>query len=261
MRKRKPLSDKLSLAVETFVPYISVDCIVLGFDSGKIKALLCKLKAGSEWMLTGGFIKREEEPDDAIYRVIKEKTGLERAGCLKKFHFLNKRCNIGDDENIMMLKRLDVDITPENMANVQRLVSLGYYFLVKYPDVTISCQEFEDAAWFDINNLPEMHANHRKLIDIATVSIRKQIGFVPFGYELLPGKFTMPELRGVYESILGRELDRRNFQRKMLSIGYIKPLDEIRKIGAHKSPNVYTFIEEKYKKAEEEGLQIMSNNL
>lgn len=261
MRKRESLSDKLSRAVEIFVPYISVDCLVLGFDSGKIKALLCKLKEGKEWILIGGFVKRVERPDDSVYRIIKEKTGLDKVGYLKQFHFFNKECNPGDDENIMTLNRLDVEITPQNMANLQRFVGLSYYFLVKYPDVVVSCQDFETMEWFDINDLPAMHTNHINLLKKAILDIRKQIGFIPFGYELLPEKFTMPELRGIYEAILGRELDRRNFQRKMLSIGYIKPLDETRKIGAHKSPNVYTFVKEKYKEAEEEGLQIMSNNL
>lgn len=261
MRKKEPLSDRLSQAVEIFLPYISVDCMILGFDSGKIKTLLCKLKEGSEWMLVGGFVRREEDPDSAAYRIIKEKTGVDKTGSLKQFHFFNKKSDKGDDENIMMLRRLDVEIIPENMENIQRSVGLGYYFLVKYPDVTISHDEFEDVDWFDINDLPQMHVNHQKLIDIAIVNIRRQIGFTPFGYELLPEKFTMPELRGIYEAILSRELDRRNFQRKMLSIGYIQPLDETRKIGAHKSPNVYVFIKEKYRKAEEEGIQIMSNNL
>lgn len=92
-------------------------------------------------------------------------------------------------------------------------------------------------------------------------TIRQQIGFLPLGYGLLPEKFTMPELRTIYETILERELDRRNFQRKMLSIGYIKPLNETRKIGAHKSPNLYTFEKDKYDEAARLGLQIMSNNL
>lgn len=71
----------------------------------------------------------------------------------------------------------------------------------------------------------------------------------------------MPELRSIYEAILGRELDRRNFQRKMLSIGFIKALNETRKVGAHKSPNLYSFDKKKYEEAERLGIQLMSNNL
>lgn len=261
MERKVPLSESLNRAVENFIPYISVDCIILGFDSGCIKALLCKHKKSNKWLITGGFVRRDEGPDDAAYRILKDKTGISREGYLKQFYFFNKKCNIGDDENTMMLKRLGVDVVPENMKKLDRFVSLGYYFLVKYPYVNVHAEEYEDVEWFDINALPELYETHGMLIEEAIASIRKQVGFTPFGYELLPAQFTMPELRAIYEAILGRELDRRNFQRKMLSIGYIKALNEVRKEGAYKSPYLYTFIEEKYREAEVRGIQIMSNNL
>lgn len=261
MERKAPLTDSLNRAIEIFVPYISVDCIILGFDAGCLKVLLCKRKESEKWLLTGGFVRRDEGPDDSAYRISKSKTGIAKEGYLKQFYFFNKKCNIGDDENLMMLKRLNVEEIPENMANLGRFVSLGYYLLLKFQDVKISAEEYEDLEWFDINALPELYETHGMLIDLAIVEIRKQVGFVPFGYELLPDKFTMPELRSIYEAILGRELDRRNFQRKMLSIGYIQSLNKVRKDGAHKSPHLYTFVEEKYREAVVKGVQLMSNNL
>ncbi|WP_108822998.1 NUDIX domain-containing protein [Dysgonomonas sp. Marseille-P4361] len=261
MERKAPFTESMNRAVETFVPYISVDCIIMGFDAGCIKILLCKRKESDKWLLTGGFIRRDEGPDDSAYRILESKTGIGRDGFLKQFYFFNKKCNAGDDENLMMLKRLDVEEIPENMVNLGRFVSLSYYLLVKYQDVEIAAEEYEELEWFDINALPELYGTHGMLINLAVSEIRKQVGFIPFGYELLPDKFTMPELRSIYEAILGRELDRRNFQRKMLSIGYIQPLNEVRKEGAHKSPHLYTFVKEKYRAAKIKDVQLMSNNL
>lgn len=261
MEKKKSPLEEINQATEIFIPNVSVDCIILGFDSGYIKVLLCKLKASDKWMLPGGFVGKGEDPDDSAYRVLEEKTGLGRDVYLKQFYFFGKKYQLEDEETIVMLKRLNIDTESEKIQHLERFISLGYYSLIKYSDVKVTAQEYEDVAWFDINKTPSLYAGHKEIICTAMSTIRRQIGFIPIGYELLPEKFTMPELRCIYEAILGRELDRRNFQRKMLSIGYIQPLNEVRKVGAHKSPNLYAFIEDKYKEAEEKGIQIMSNNL
>lgn len=263
MQREKSPSSTLDRTADVFIPNVSVDCIILSFHAGCIKVLLSKLKASDKWMLPGGFVGRDEDPDESAHRVLKEKTGLGKNVYLKQFCFFGKTGRISNDDNSLMLKRLNVSI--EAIEDVQpqlnRFISLGYYSLVKYSDVEVSTHDYEDAAWFDIHNVPPLYADHKEIIYTAISTIRKQIGFIPIGFELLPEKFTMPELRSIYEAILGRELDRRNFQRKMLTIGYIKALNETRKVGAHKSPNLYTFLKDKYKDAEESGIQIMSNNL
>lgn len=261
MKGRKSQINALK-TTNIFIPNISVDCIILSFHLGDIKVLLCKPDATDKWMLPGGFVGKDEDPDESAYRVLDEKTGLKDDVYLRQFYFFGKKGRIGDEENEAMMKRLNTvrdDLDEQLHSN--RFISLGYYSLVKYSDANISAQEHEDISWFDIDNIPELYADHKEIIYTAIMTIRKQIGFIPMGYELLPEKFTMPELRNIYEAILGRELDRRNFQRKMLTIGYIQPLNEKRKIGAHKSPNLYTFIKDKYREAEEHGIQIMSNNL
>lgn len=262
MKEGNTQTSTLHKSTNIFIPNISVDCIILSFHSGGIKVLLCKLNDSDKWMLPGGLVGKDEDPDESAYRVLDKKTGLKKDVYLKQFYFFGKKGRIGDKENEAMIKRLNIDSDRQDgQPHSNRFISLGYYSLVKYSDANISVQDYEDASWFDINNIPELYADHEEIIDTAITTIRKQIGFIPMGYELLPDKFTMPELRGIYEAILGRGLDRRNFQRKMLTIGYIKPLNETRKIGAHKSPNLYTFVKQKYVEAEENGMQIMSNNL
>ncbi|MBF0649308.1 NUDIX hydrolase [Dysgonomonas sp. GY75] len=259
MEKEKPPFETLDQGSGIFIPNVSVDCIILGFDSGRLKVLLCKFKVSEKWMLPGGFVAKDEDPDESALRVLKGRTGLEDV-YLRQFYFFGKKGRIGVEENADMLKRFNIR-EDKGQWYTDRFISLGYYSLIKYNEAQLfTNEEYEEAGWFDINEIPSLYADHKEIIDTAMSTIRRQIGFIPMGYELLPEKFTMPELRCIYEAILGREIDRRNFQRKMLSIGYIQPLNETRKAGAHKSPNLYTFIKEKYEEAEKYGIQVMSNN-
>ncbi|MDU1889697.1 MAG: NUDIX domain-containing protein [Dysgonomonas sp.] len=258
MEEKSPF-ETLDQGLDLFIPNISVDCIVLGYHSGCIKVLLCKFKVSDKWMLPGGFVAKNEDPDESAYRVLEGRTGLKNV-YLKQFYFFGKKSRIKLEEHTKMLRHFNVD-PQRGKWYLDRFISLGYYALVKYDEVELFAREYEDVDWFDINDIPELYADHREIVDTAIMTIRKQIGFIPIGYELLPEKFTMPELRSIYEALLGRKLDRRNFQRKMLSIGFIQPLNEKRKAGAHKSPNLYSFIKGKYDEAEKYGIQIMSNNL
>lgn len=251
MKREKSSTETVEKDMDIFIPHVSVDCAILGFHSGCLKVLLSKLKVSDTWMLPGGFITRGETPDETATRIIHTKTKL-RNVYLKQFHFFGKKEKNGSA----------ISDNKQNHAHINSSISLAYYALVKYGEIKIQANdEYEEIEWFEINDTPKIYPEHKEALDMAIHTLRKQIGFIPFGYELLPEKFTMPELRSIYESILGRELDRRNFQRKMLSIGYITTLNETRKAGAHKSPNLYSFDKEKYEEAEKLGTQIMSNNL
>jgi len=251
MKREKSSTETVEKDMDIFIPHVSVDCAILGFHSGCLKVLLSKLKASDTWMLPGGFIAKGETPDETADRILYTKTKLKNV-YLKQFHFFGKK---------VQNKKIDAD-SLQNNAHINSAISLAYYALVKHGEIKINANEkYEEFEWFEINDTPKIFPEHKEALDMAILTLRRQIGFIPFGYELLPEKFTMPELRSIYESILGRELDRRNFQRKMLSIGYITTLNETRKAGAHKSPNLYSFDKEKYEEAEKLGTQIMSNNL
>jgi len=258
MEKEKSPFDTLNQGREIFIPNVSVDCIVLGYHDGNLKTLLCKFKVSDNWMLPGGFVSKDEDPDEAMLRILKGRTGLKNM-YLKQFCFFGKKTRINLDEHEKILKGLDVNLE-NGKWYMDRFISLGYYSLIRYDQARIEAREYEDVAWFSLDELPSLYGDHKEIIDTAILTIRKQIGFIPIGYELLPEKFTMPELRCIYETILNRELDRRNFQRKMLTVGYIRPLNETRRAGAHKSPNLYSFVKDKYEDAEKYGIQLMSNN-
>lgn len=256
MTKRYSTADVLVQANDTFLDSVSVDCVVLAFHQGELKVLLNKFKISDKWMLPGGFVYMDEHVDDAADRLIKDRVGLDNI-YLKQFHLFGNCDRTRKEESLKMLNSWG--ISPEaGHWFLKRFVSMGYYALVEYDKVTISTnKDEEDVAWFPLENLPPLYADHSAIVEKAIKTIRIQVGIIPIGYKLLPEKFTMPELRLIYEAILGIELDRRNFQRKMLSVGLIKRLEEKRKNGAHKAPYLYSFNEEKYTEATDGGAHLM----
>lgn len=237
-----------------FQPGISVDCVIIGFHEGTLKVLLNRFREYHKWMLPGGFIRIRENVDDSAYRILSSRTGLKDI-YLKQFHFFGdvNRTKLNENEELLKLQGYTTEEI-EGHWLMQRFVSAGYYALVEYSKVKVSTSPEEDIEWFDIQNLPELYSDHQHIIDTAIVSIRKQINYAPIGYELLPEKFTLTELRLIYETILDKKLDRRNFQRKILSLGYIRKLDETQKRLGFKETSMYSFDKNKY-------MDALDNNL
>jgi hypothetical protein len=114
----------------------------------------------------------------------------------------------------------------------------------------------EEVAWFDLNHIPSLYTDHNHIIDKAITTIRSQLNSIPVGYELLPEKFTLTQLRIIYETLLDTKLDRRNFQRKILSTGLVYKLNEVYKKWGQKSSTLYSFDKNKYQDAIKNGISI-----
>ena len=233
---------------------VSIDCVVFGFHENQLKVLLLNTKGMSQWSLPGGFMLKEEDADDAAYRMLKERTKLENI-FLTQFHFFGKA-----DRSKLEFPQSLLD---NNLINNEdylwlshRFCTVGYYALVEYSKVDAQPDEFAvDCQWFSPDALPELILDHDQIIKKALIALRLQLKYQPVGINLMPEKFTMPELQALYETILGIKLDRRNFQRKMLSYGILRRLTERRKGGAHKAPYLYIFDEKGYQEALEQGLK------
>lgn len=232
------------------IPHLSIDCVIFGYDRKKLrlKVLLIKMKRQEKWGLPGGFIKFNENLNDAGTRILKERTGAERI-------FLKQFKAFGD------LNRSE-DFFQEGKTSVGyewlgvRFISIGFYALVDYNKVNIKVDALSsDCRWIDIEELPPMMMDHRQIFDKALSGLRKSLTNSPVGYSLLPKKFTMPELQKLYEIILGKTLNRGNFYRKILKYQILNKLDEIRSGGAHKAPYLYMFDKEKYDEAVRGGLK------
>lgn len=240
---------------QDYQPGFSVDNVIFGFHDRELKVLLMKLKQMEQWSLPGGFVQREEDVDQAAQRVVQERTGLGEL-FLQQF-FLFGQVDRNDQGHAAHLQRIGL-LEGELFAWFnQRFISMGYYALVEYSQVQQPAPDFisERCEWCNLEELPPMMLDHARIVQTAHQALRRDLRHKPIGLNLLPKRFTMPELQALYETILGLPLDRRNFQRKMLSYGILHRTEERRKGGAHKAPWLYEFDEEAYAQALAEGLQ------
>jgi len=238
-----------------YLPHLSIDCVIFGYHEHQLKILLIKLKNISETCLPGGYIKYDETLQDAANRILKERTGLDKI-------FLQQFETFGDPERTKMFtqKKISaisgINLTKDNWM-MGRFVSIGYYAIVEYSKVYPTPDIFsEECSWFDVDEVPQLLFDHNEMIEQALKTMRLQIYHQPIGYNLLPEKFTLPEIHTLYETILGKTLDRRNFPKKLLSLGIIKKLKEQRNIGAHRSPYLYRFDKRKYDEALKNGIAL-----
>mgnify|MGYP001552955782 CR=1 FL=1 len=237
---------------QDFLRHVSVDNVIFGFHRNDLKVLLLKSKYAGLWSLSGGFILKNETVDMAAQRVLKQRTGLEKI-FLQQFHVFSDPARSTKKINQQFMKNIGVRI--DNSWMYERFISIGFYALVNFTKVNPKPDIFsEKSEWFSVKEVPEMILDHRQIIDEALNSLRLQLSYHPIGYNLLNQKFTMPELQKLYETILDKKLDRRNFQRKILATGILKKLEEIKKGVAHKAPFYYKFDLRNYKKALEAGI-------
>lgn len=232
---------------EKYLRHISVDCIIFGFHNNELKVLLVKARYAGKWALPGGFILKEEHMDQAAQRILKQRTGLDEI-YLQQFHVFSDPDRSTKKINQQFLK--NVGIKSDKSWMFERFITVGYYALVDFTKVTPVPDIISDACeWFSIYDIPEMILDHRHIFDEALQNLRLQLNFHPVGFNFLAKKFTMPELQKLYETILDKKLDRRNFQRKIIATGILKRLNEIKKGVAHKAPFLYKFDLRKYEKA------------
>jgi len=257
MAAKELVKNTLQFSAESFHPGLSVDCVIFGFHDGIIKILLNKFSHYTHWMLPGGFVFKDENVNDAAMRVLENRTGLDNL-YLQQFYTFGDKARTKISENENMLLRHGITDVEEQRKHwlVQRFVSIGYYALVEYSKVRIETNPDEEIAWFDVDEIPDLYSDHNQIIEKAQSTIRIHLATLPIGYELLPEKFTMTELRIIYETILKKKLDRRNFQRKMLSTGLIYKLDEVSKKFGVKTSALFSFDKEKYEKALNDGFLI-----
>jgi len=246
-------TEKMGLDLTQLIPGQSVDCVIIGFEQQELKILILKWKVKGEfWALPGGFVFKEEDLDKAAIRVLKERSGIE-------LPFLEQFKSFGN------IQRRNSDILIKNLKSIgitgkfidwfkQRFITTGYLSLVDIkkcdpkPDFSS-----EMIKWASLDELPDLIFDHNDIVKTAIDYIKNQINYLPIGLTLLPQKFTMKELQGLYESILQKKLDRGNFQRKMLKLDIFIRHEKQLEGGAHKAPYLYSFDEEKYKVLLEQG--------
>lgn len=231
--------------------------VIFCFHEETLKILLIKKNGTEKWMLPWNFVHLEEGADETAYKLTRQKIKTDHF-YISQFHLFGKYDRFDFEKHCDLLLLLGYD--PKGDHHFLRYTAfMGYYIFVRYEEADTSAPpQIEKMKWFDVDKIPSLYFEHNDVIEKSLSSIRQRIGYLPLGYTLLSEKFTMPELRLIYEAFLGQELDRRNFQRKMLSTGLIRKLNEKKKKGAHKSPYLYSFNKERYETAIENDEQLMA---
>ena len=214
-------------------PALAVDCVVFGLDS-HLKVLL--IERGLEpfkgsWALPGGFVEMNESLDEAARRELEEETGVKN----------------------VFLEQLYTFSAPDRDPR-DRVVSVGYYALVRLSDHRLqAATDANDAQWFDVRKLPVLAFDHAEILRVAKERLQGKVRYQPIGFELLPKKFTLRQLQQLYEVVLERELDKRNFRKKILSMEILKELDEFETGVAHRAARLYRFDKTNYQKLTRQG--------
>ncbi len=241
---KRRVEEKSVKAWEIYIPNLSVDCVVFGFHDAKLKVLVIKLKDKEVWQLPGSYVLKTENLNEAANRILFERTGASNIYLqqFKVFSDLSRNQGLFDEFS-------------DDIWNKQRFITVGFYALVDFSQVNLVQDEFSEVCeWKSLDELPELMMDHRDILDSALVTLRRQLNYKPIGYNLLPEKFTMPELQKLYEVLLDKKLNRGNFYRKILRYDILEKLHEIRKGGAHKAPDLYRFDVAKYELALKNGL-------
>lgn len=213
-------------------PALTVDVVAFTVKEDSLCILLLKLeqkKAKNKWVLPGCFVGLEERLGETAKRSLSQKANI-------NINYLEQLYTFGD--NIERDTR-------------GRVVSTGYFALVDYRKFNLKTTEkYSDINWFPINNLPEIGYDHKEIIEKAIIRIRNKIQYSNIACHLLPRYFSLSSLQKVYEAVLGRSLDKRNFRKKVLSIGVIRESKEKEKLTTYRPPRLYKFVTTKYKEVE-----------
>ena len=207
---------------------VALDSIIFGFDGTDLKLLLVKRGIETEhdtWSLMGGWLSPNETLEMASQRIVHELTGLDDV-------YLEQLGAFGDPLR----------------DPVERTVSIAYFALINVPNYEDKINHAFDAAWFPVSDLPELLFDHKEIVKQAKERLKYKAAFHPIGFELLPEKFTLPQLQNLYEAIFDSAIDKRNFSRKILSTNLLIKLKEKQKGFSKKGAFLYKLDAEQYKK-------------
>jgi len=215
--------------------YVAVDCIIFGYDilEKEIKLLLFKRivePAKGRWSLAGGFVNHNESLDDAASRILRKLTGLESVYMKQSYAYGETERDPGD-----------------------RVISVAYFALIAIRNINKELAKQNGVSWRSLSRLPDLIFDHPLMVKHALTDLQNQIKIKPVGFELLPEKFTLVQLQDLYEAIYQRKIDKRNFRKKILSMGILEKLDEKEKKTSKKGAYYYKFNKERYEKLEQNG--------
>ena len=206
--------------------WVSVDCIIFGFDEGQLKVLIGRrqMEPGrGEWSLYGGFVAADESIDVAATRTVAELTGLNNL-------YMRQVGAFGS-----------VDRDPG-----ERVISIAYYALINVKDYDESLRREHAVEWMNVEDLPRLYSDHNEMVSKARKLMRQKLRTEPVGFRLLPTLFTLTQLQKLYEAVTGEQLDKRNFRKRIKDMGFIEKTELIDKTGSKRGAFLYRFNKRAY---------------
>lgn len=212
---------------------LAVDTVVFGYHDARLYLLLIERGLDpfkGKWALPGGFVREDENLEQAATRELHEETGVEAV-------YLEQLYTFGEPKR-----------DPRG-----RVVSVAYYALVRTAGHDIQAgTDASKARWFPVDELPPLAFDHREIVTHALERVRAKVQYEPLAFELLPVEFTLHDLQAFFEATLGRVLDKRNFRKKMLAYGFLKEGRKLRNVK-FRSPSLYRFERAKYERMRKRG--------
>lgn len=226
------------------LPGLAIDAVIFGFHQNQLKILLLEYKNTGLFALPGGFIREEEDLNDAASRTLVERTGLKDI-YLDQFYVFGDRDRQNADTLRAIMTGKGMPVTEDHWL-LRRFVSVGYYALVDFTRAVPIPDSLSDSCrWYDLGSLPSLILDHSLIVEKALETLRVNLDHKLIGFNLMPETFTMGDLQSLYETILGQKLRRTSFQRKMLNLGILERLDKKWTGEAHKAPYLYRFASSK----------------
>lgn len=214
---------------------VAVDAIVFGYSENQLNVLLIKQKYGvlkNKWALVGGFVKDNETLFEAVNRELQEETGI-------TVNYLEQLFTFGDD----------IQRDPRG-----RVISVAYFALVNSTKLNVRADsDAEEAQWFSIAALPDLAFDHKLILETALKRLQNKLTYQPIGFDLLPKEFLFSDLENLYCTLLNKEIDRRNFRKKILSFGIIEETDKFGSKKNGRPAKLFKFNKLKYNKLTKEG--------
>ena len=213
---------------------VTVDIVIFTIQAGALKVLLVKRGVppfAGQYAIPGGFVLEGESLEQAALRELREETGVDDV-------YLEQLYSFGDPER-----------DPRG-----RVVTVAYFALIAAEHSHLQAgTDAAAAAWFPVEAVPDLAFDHAKILEYAVERLRNKFEYTTVGFQLLPEKFTLSELQEVYEAILGKDLDKRNFRRKLSLLKILKPTSEYRRDG-RKPARLYRFVAAKFEKLKDKGI-------
>ncbi len=230
---------------------VSVDCVIFGYDAGSLKVLLRREliehdgAVATEWKLPGNHVLVSESVEETAVRTLREQTGISIGNVfLKQFKVFSA---------VDRLHRREFDFLWIQQKGVGewRVITIAFYAVVNIKDIDV-CTMSPEAHWRDLHEIGDLIFDHRDILDGALEKLRRDVAYEPVVFELLPDKFTLTEFQRLYELIMGRPVDKRNFRRKVNTFKFLLPLAERQTNVPHKAATLYQFSRKIFDKTQKE---------